>query len=116
MDQYPIDFPKERWTRQRLISYIAHRCPNFGIVPNRPEELFSPTTINLHIVIYEQQVLVARAPDTEVALLSTISFLMMEVSDVKSCINPACIFREFPCRCVVSAMDHDHFCDGNGLF
>jgi len=92
-----------------LVDQVAHRCAYFGVGPDQFEELLAPMRIDFDVVVHQQQVVVLRACDSEVALLRTVSFLMMKVTNIQARFAPARIFRQLWRLRVVAAVNDDGF-------
>src|SRR6476620_8477249 len=116
MNQNAIDAPEKCGRSQWLIDQIAHRGADLWIGSDRFEEFLDPMTINLDVVIDEEQIVVACAGNGEVSLLGAISFRKVEVPNLQSCFCPTRIARDQMCLCVIAAMNHDSFRDANRLF
>jgi hypothetical protein len=116
VNDQPVDSPKERRRGHGLIDQISHRCTNRRIAPDRFEEFLDPMSIDLNIVIKQEQIVVPGTFDRKISLPSTVPFRVVEVSDVQSCFGPALVVCRLDCLCVSAAVDDDHFRDWNCLF
>jgi hypothetical protein len=113
--QCSVDSPEQGGRSHWLIDQVAHRRAHSWISPDGVKEFFDPMHVNLDIVVDQKQVVVACTFNCKIALPRTISFLMMEISDVQSCFTPARIVRHLKCLYVVSAMNYDHLLNANRL-
>src|SRR5438874_900638 len=94
MHDCPINAPKQSRPSQRLINQLAHRGAYLRITPDRLEEFLSPARVNLHVVVDQEKTVVLCTLDSEIALLRTVSFHVMKVSDIHSCFTPASLVRQ----------------------
>jgi len=116
MHDCTVNAPKQSRRSERLISQVAHRCAYVWISPNRLEEFLGPVSVNLHIVVDQEKVVVLCTLDSKVALLGTVSFRMMKVADIHSCFTPASLVRQRQSFCVISAMHYNYFRNADRLF